>query len=92
MWWKFYETLHLYGGIANYIFDDFEDMIEISYPDGMLVDVGKSDDDGNYYITVVSSDDEKGWQKPLEIISVADKKDLYGKIQDAIEKYRKQQR
>ena len=88
MWWKFYETLHLYGGTANYIFDDFEDMIEISYPDGMLIDVGKAEDD-NYYITVVSSDDEKGWREPLEIVSVADKKDLYGKIQETIEKHRK---
>ena len=41
MWWKKYESLNLLGGRINYISDDLEDMIEISYSDGMFIDIGK---------------------------------------------------
>ena len=41
MWWKKYESLELSGGNISYICDDLEDMIEISYPDGMFIDIGK---------------------------------------------------
>ena len=91
MWWGIYESLDLHGGKINYIGDELEDMIEIFYQDGMLIDIGKSLQDNIYYITVVSSDDIKGWKNPLEIISVPDKKNLYDKIQETIEKYQWQQ-
>ena len=89
MWWEIYESLQLHGGTVNYIGDELEDMIEIFYPDGMLIDVGKSSQDNIYYITVVSSDDIKEWENPLETISVTDKKNLYDKIQETIEKYQR---
>ena len=92
-WWSVYETLRLYGGKAEYLVDECEDMIEIHYEDGMCIDVGKYDDESSagplYCITVVPSDDIKGWQNIIETVEVADKKDLYDKIQATIEKYRK---
>ena len=89
MWWGIYESLNLHGGRINYIGDELEDMIEIFYQDGMLIDIGKSSKDNIYYITVVLSNDIEGWRNPLEIISVIDKKDLYYKMQETIEKYRR---
>lgn len=42
----------------------------------------------SYYITVVSTDDEKGWSAPLEEIKVKSKDKLFEKIQETIYKYR----
>lgn len=89
MWWKAYESLDLLGGRINYICDDDEDMIEIRYNDGMLIDVGKCSFDSIYYISIVPSDDKNGWKNILEEIPVSDKKDLYDKIQEIILKYRR---
>ena len=42
MWQKEFKPLELRGGHISYICNDDEDMIEITYPDGMLIDVGKA--------------------------------------------------
>ena len=86
MWWKIYESLNLFGGTLNFIGDDLEDMIEIRYPDGMLIDVGKYDD--IYCIIVVLSDDRDWWQNLLLELPVTDKKDLYRRIQETIIRFR----
>lgn len=86
MWWKIYESLNLFGGTLNFIGDDLEDMIEIRYPDGMLIDVGKYED--TYCIIVVLSDDPDGWQNLLLELPVTDKKDLYRRIQETIIRFR----
>ena len=88
MWWELYETLNLLGGHINFICDDDEDMIEIHYEDGMLIDVGKAICNGIYYITGVTSDDIDGWKAPVAEIAVRDKKELYSRIQSAIMEYR----
>lgn len=87
-WWKEFESLNLYGGNSFYIGNDLEDMIEISYPDGMFIDIGKSEEDSIYYITVLSSNNRLGWQNPLSVISVSDRTLLYSEIQETIKKYR----
>ena len=87
-WWNEYDQLSLYGGNITFITDDGEDMIEIEYCDGMLIDVGKSSCDNFYYVTVVSSNDETGWKTPLMEIAVADKKYLIDQIQKAILQFR----
>ena len=55
----------------------------------MLIDVGYIEDLQSYYITVVSTDDEKGWENPLGEIEVKSKDKLYETIQETIYKYRK---
>ena len=87
-WWKAYDKLDLQGGKITFICDDDEDMIEIIYPDGLFIDVGKPTFGDGYIITVVASNDEAGWQKPLAEINVLDKKDLASKIQDTIVQFR----
>lgn len=87
-WWEEFESLNLYGGSSFYIGNDLEDMIEISYPDGMFIDIGKSDEDGIYYIAVLSSNNRIGWQNPLSVVSVSDRTLLYNEIQETIKKYR----
>ncbi len=89
MWWKRYETLDTFGGTLKYIGEDLEDMIEISYDDGMFIDIGKSEKTKIYYITVVSSNDKIGWKNPLLELPVYDKMDLYDRIQETIVKFRK---
>lgn len=87
MWWKKYELLNLLGGNISYIGDDLEDMIEISYPDGMFIDVGKI---GNIYcINILPSNDTEGWNSPLAEFTVANKDELFDNIQKTIIHYRK---
>ena len=88
MWWQVYDTLDLRGGKAVYILDDDEDMLEITYPDGMLIDVGRADSTGLYYITVVVSNDVAGWQHPLYEQPVSDKAVLPSCLQQVIHHYR----
>lgn len=87
-WWEAYSGLDLRGGKIEFIFDDDEDMVTIKYEDGMLIDVGRSDIDHRYYVTVVTSDDEHGWGAPLDVICLDDKKELPAKIQEAILRFR----
>ena len=89
-WYDDYTNLDLLKGKIEFILEDDQDMIEIHYNDGMLIDVGYIDETpSTYYITVVSTDDEKGWTAPLEEIEVKSKDKLFEKIQETIYKYRK---
>ena len=87
-WWNDYQNLDLCNGHIAFICEDDEDMIEITYDDGMLIDVGKPIATNCYCITVVSSDDEAGWKTPMSEIEVIDKRDLVWKIQETILKFR----
>ncbi len=89
MWWEVFEALDLHGGRINFICDDCEDMIEIFYPDGMLIDIGKPERMNLYIITVVSSNDAAGWKQPLAEIEVPDRSDLFDKIQETLLMFRK---
>ena len=88
-WYDDYKKLDLSDGKISFILEDDEDMIEIHYKDGMLIDVGYIERMHSYFITVVSSDTEDGWKKTLEEIKVEDKTVLVDKIQETIYKYRK---
>lgn len=59
-WIEEYSYLDLKNGEIKFICDDDQDMIEIRYDDGMLIDVGYVEDDRKYYITVVKSNDDNG--------------------------------
>lgn len=87
-WWDDYQSLNLCNGKIAFILEDDEDMIEIAYDDGMLIDVGKPTSTNHYCITVVSSDDEAGWKNPISEIVVINKQDLVWKIQETILKFR----
>lgn len=87
-WWDDYQSLNLCNGTISFILEDDEDMIEINYADGMLIDVGKPRSTNQYCITVVSSNDEIGWKNPILEITVANKEDLLQKIQETIFTFR----
>ena len=86
-WYDDYKKLDLSGGKISFISEDDEDMIEIHYKDGMLIDVGYIERMHSYFITVVSSDTAERWKNPLEEIQVEDKAVLVEKIQETIYKY-----
>ena len=88
-WYDDYKNLDLSGGKILFILEDDEDMIEIHYKDGMLIDIGYIERIHSYFITVVSSDTVEGWKSPLEEIKVEDKTVLADKIQETIYKYRR---
>lgn len=85
---KKYEDLFLENGKLQFICDDDQDMLTITYDDGMTIDVGYIDSEKTYYITVLSSDDENGWQNPIEVIEIYNKNDLLNAIQNTIYEYR----
>ena len=88
MWQNEFAALNLQGGKISFICNDDEDMIEITYHDGMLIDVGKSLSTGLYHVTVVSSNDVIGWQHPLYELSISARADLFAGIQNAINTFR----
>ena len=88
-WYDDYKNLDLLGGKIEFILEDDEDMIEIHYKDGMLIDVGYIKEIKSYFITVVSIDDEEGWKNPLDEIEIKHKDKLFENIQQTILKYRK---
>ena len=75
-------------GEISFTLEDDEDMIEIKYSDGMLIDIGYIDRLNSYFITVVSSDTAEGWKNPLEEIKVENKSELFDKIQEAVFSHR----
>ena len=87
-WYDDYKNLDLLQGKIEFILEDDQDMIEIHYNDGMLIDIGYIEEMQSYYITIVSIDSEEGWKQPLEEISVKNKYELFDKIQQVIYKYR----
>ena len=88
-WQDDYKNLNLMSGKISFILEDDEDMIEIHYEDGMLIDVGYIERMHSYLITVVSNDTDEGWENPLEEINIENKAELFDKIQETICKYRK---
>ena len=88
-WSNDYKKLDLSDGKISFILEDDEDMIEIHYKDGMLIDVGYIKRMHSYFITVVSSDTVEGWKQPVEEVKVEDKTVLADKIQETICKYRR---
>ena len=66
-WFEAYQNLDLLNGKIRFILEDDEDMIEILYKDGLLIDVGYIAKLSSYFITVVLNDD---WTKPIEEIGV----------------------
>ena len=88
-WQDDYKNLNLMSGKISFILEDDEDMIEIYYEDGMLIDVGYIERMHSYLITVVSNDTDEGWENPLEQINIENKAELFDKIQETICNYRK---
>ena len=88
-WQDDYKNLNLMSGKISFILEDDEDMIEIHYEDGMLIDVGYIERMHSYLITVVSNDTDEGWENPLEEINIENKAELFDKIQETIFNYRK---
>lgn len=88
-WTDIYKNLDLRKGKTEFICEDDQDMIEIRYDDGMLIDVGYIEEDKKYYITVVELDDANGWGKPLAVKAVDSKENLFNEIQKTIFEYRK---
>ena len=87
-WYDVYKRLDLANGNLQIICDDDQDMLLITYDDGMQIDVGYIKDENTYYITVVKDDTMKSWNNPLGIFSTGDKSKLPTELQKAIYKFR----
>lgn len=83
-WYQEYEDLDLCGGELTAILDDDEDMLEINYPDGSMIDVGYIAKNKMYYITAVKDDSGEAWNEPREIIEVSEKSMLAYELQSII--------
>ena len=87
-WQDAYRDLDLAGGRIRFLLDDHEDMIEIYYRDGMLIDVGYIEHWRAYQVTVLSGDTIEDWQNPIDELTVDEKAELPEKIQAMIRKHR----
>ena len=88
-WCEKYQKLDLRNGRIEFICEDDQDMIEIRYKDGMLIDVGFVEEDKKYYITVIKFDGLENWSNPLAEYEVVSKERLFDEIQKVIFKFRK---
>ncbi len=87
-WYDAYKKLDLAQGKLQTICDDDQDMLLITYEDGMQIDVGYIEEDKTYYITVVKDDTMESWNNPLGVFSTNDKSKLPTELQKAIYKFR----
>ena len=87
-WYDAYKRLDLAQGRLQTICDDDQDMLLITYADGMQIDVGYIEEDKTYYITVVKDDTMESWNDPLGEFATTDKSKLPTELQKAIYKFR----
>lgn len=87
-WDDEYKKLDLARGKLQSISDDCEDMLLITYEDGMQIDVGYIFQEKTYYITVVKDDSIEALNSPLEVFETCDKSQLPDILQKAIYKFR----
>ena len=87
-WYDVYKKLDLAKGKLQSICDDEQDMLLITYEDGMQIDVGYIEDDKTYYIVVVKDDTMESWNNPLGEFATTDKATLPNELQKAIYKFR----
>ena len=87
-WYDVYKKLDLAKGKLQTICDDDQDMLLITYEDGMQIDVGYIAEDKTYYITVVKDDTMESWSNPLGVFSTGDKSQLPTELQKAIHQFR----
>ena len=87
-WDDKYKKLDLLQGELRTISDDDQDMLLITYKDGMQIDVGYIEEDKTYYITVVKDDTIESWNNPLGAFSTNDKSKLPTELQKVIYKFR----
>ena len=87
-WYDVYKRLNLAQGRLQTICDDDQDMLLITYEDGMQIDVGYIEEDKAYYITVTKDDTTESWNDPLGVFSTNDKSKLPAELQKAIHKFR----
>ena len=87
-WQDAYRNLDLAGGKIEFLLDDHEDMLSISYEDGMRIDVGYIEHWRSYCITVLAGDTKEDWLNPIEDITVDEKAELAAKLRETIHKHR----
>jgi len=87
-WYDVYKRLDLAQGKLKTICDDDQDMLLISYEDGMQIDLGYIVEDKTYYITVVKDNTIEAWNNPLGEFVTSDKSKLPTELQKAIHKFR----
>lgn len=87
-WDNEYKKLDLAQGKLQSFCNDDEDMLLITYKDGMQIDVGYIKEDKTYYITVVQDDTIESWNNPLGVYTANDKTKLPSELQKVIYKHR----
>lgn len=87
-WYDPYKKIDLACGTLQSICDDDEDMLLITYEDGMQIDVGYMEEEKTYSITVVADDTMDAWNNPLGVFTTKDKSKLACELQKAIYKFR----
>lgn len=87
-WREAFRGLVLRGGEIAFLNEDGEDMLEVRYRDGMVIDVSYIEHWRAYSVSVFSEDTKEGWQSPLEELTVDDKEALPARIQEMIDKHR----
>lgn len=87
-WYDVYKKMDLAQGELQPICDDDQNMLLITYNDGMQIDVGYIEENKTYYITVVKDDTMESWNNPLGKFATADKSILPTELQKAIYRFR----
>ena len=82
-----FDNFDFQGGNVNYIEGFGEDMLEIFYPNGYMIDVGYYDCMGSFYITIVKNED---WNNIINEVEVKTDIELKKKLKDIIQRIKAQ--
>lgn len=87
-WYDVYKRLDLANGNLQIFSDDGQNMLLITYSNGMQIDVGYTEEDKVYYITIVKDNSMESRNNPYGVFTTNDKEKLPTELQKAIYKFR----
>lgn len=87
-WAESFSKIDIFGGEFTFIENNGQDMFEIIWPDGMIMDVGYIEEDKTYYITTVTEDSSWAWNNPLSEAAITNRRELIPTLQKEIKKCR----
>ena len=86
-WWSVYADLDLCGGKLITISDDDQDMLEVKYQNGAMIDVGYVELENNdfvYEITATKDDTVESWNAFIIRVEIHEKNLLANNLQNVI--------
>ena len=81
-WTEKYAAIDFKGGVLEFWEDRGEDMLEVWYENGCLIDVGYNQRLDTFFVIIIKDDD---WAVPVRTMAVRREQDLVSAIRTAVD-------